>query len=118
MQLAYNIIAALSAIIAVNAAQCPEATLASGVVLGTTTSLASATATVNQFLGVPFAAPPKRFSPPIQPKAWKKPLDTSIRSPACLQQINCEYTPSYIQAPIDIPCQRPGSKKAFYRSFI
>lgn len=71
------------------ATQCPgsgpTATLGCGALTGTTTSLPHATATVNKFLGVPFAqSPPQRFSPPqkagscnIEAKAWK---------PACIQQ--------------------------------
>lgn len=66
-------------------------TLASGVVVGTTTTVPSATATVNKFLGLPFAAsPPERFSPPQSPARWEKPLDASELKPACIQQFNCE----------------------------
>lgn len=44
----------------------PTATIDAGVVVGTTTSLPAATASVNKFLGVPFAqSPPERFAPPV-----------------------------------------------------
>ncbi|KAH8805212.1 Alpha/Beta hydrolase protein [Xylogone sp. PMI_703] len=89
MAIISRITVVLSAIWAVNATHfLPVVSLASGVVIGTTTSVPSAIATVNQFLGVPFAAPPERFSPPSKPRRWKKPLDASSRSPACIQQIN------------------------------
>lgn len=63
----------------------PTATLGCGVVIGTTTSLPAATATVNKFLGIPFAqSPPQRFGMPqaagscnVNATAWK---------PACIQQ--------------------------------
>lgn len=71
----------------------PEATIASGVIIGTTTSLSAATATVNKFLGVPFAAPPQRFSPPTQAPAWAQPLNASAWKPACIQQFNCRLNP-------------------------
>jgi carboxylesterase type B len=70
------------------AAIAPSATLDSGVVVGTTTSLPSSKIIVNKFLGIPFAAPPVRFSPPVSPAKWSQPLDTSTYKPACVQQFN------------------------------
>ena len=70
------------------AATAPSATLDSGVIVGTTTSLPSSSITVNKFLGIPFAAPPVRFSPPVSPAKWSEPLDTSAQKPACIQQFN------------------------------
>jgi carboxylesterase type B len=70
------------------AASAPSATLDSGVVIGTTTTLPSSPITVNKFLGIPFAAPPVRFSPPVSPAPWSKPLDTSANKPSCIQQFN------------------------------
>ncbi|KAL5384915.1 hypothetical protein DPSP01_005022 [Paraphaeosphaeria sporulosa] len=64
----------------------PTATIDSGVIVGTTTSLPSAPAVVNKFLGVPFAAPPNRFEPPRNHKPWTQPLDTKTRKPACVQE--------------------------------
>lgn len=67
----------------------PTVRIENGLVLGTTTSVPAASATVNQFLGIPFAqSPPERFSPPraasqvgiINSTAWK---------PACIQQFTC-----------------------------
>lgn len=97
MQIINSLTVVLSTIWAVDAVHLlPEVTLASGIVIGTTTSVASATATVNQFLGVPFAAPPERFSLPSKAQAWKRPLDASVRSPACIQQINGEHASSIL----------------------
>jgi carboxylesterase type B len=46
-------------------ADAPTATVEDGVLTGTTTLIAGATAPVNQFLGVPFAkSPPVRFGMP------------------------------------------------------
>ncbi|KAK2767482.1 hypothetical protein FQN54_003639 [Arachnomyces sp. PD_36] len=64
----------------------PTASIDSGVLVGTATSLPSATATVNQFLGVPFGAPPVRFSPPEPAQSWESPYDASEYKPACIQE--------------------------------
>lgn len=84
---------------ATDAASGPKATLPSGLnIIGTYKSLPNAAATVNQFLGVPFASPPERFSPPepfvtdetcpgtIEAKTWK---------PACIQQFQGATGPFY-----------------------
>lgn len=73
----------------------PTATLDAGVVVGTTTAFASSSTTVNKFLGVPFAAPPKRFEPAGNPEPWTQPLDTKNTSPACVQQFRCTF-PSFL----------------------
>ena len=65
----------------------PTATISQGVVIGTTTSLPAATATVNKFLGIPFAkTPPERFGPPESPPASGEPIMAQQWSPACMQQ--------------------------------
>ena len=65
----------------------PTATIDAGVVIGTTTSLPAATATVNKFLGVPFAkSPPTRFAPPESPGTFSQPIIAQAWSPACIQQ--------------------------------
>jgi hypothetical protein len=70
----------------------PTVVIDSGIVFGTTTSVPSATATVNKFLGIPFAAsPPQRFSPPTQVAPWFRPLKASAIKPACLQQFDCKF---------------------------
>lgn len=67
----------------------PSATVDAGVLIGTTTLLPSSSTIVNKFLGIPFAAPPKRFSPPQKVKAWSKPLAAKEFKPACVQQFSC-----------------------------
>lgn len=63
----------------------PTATLDCGVVIGTTTSLPAATATVNKFLGIPFAqSPPQRFGMPQAPGSCN--VNATAWKPACIQQ--------------------------------
>ncbi|KAK4543426.1 hypothetical protein LTR36_005569 [Oleoguttula mirabilis] len=65
----------------------PTATIDAGVVHGTTTSLPAATASINKFLGVPFAqSPPTRFAPPQSPGTFSAPINATAWSPACIQQ--------------------------------
>ena len=65
----------------------PTATIEAGTVIGTTTSLPAATATVNKFLGVPFAkSPPERFSPPEDAGTFSQPIIAKEWSAACIQQ--------------------------------
>lgn len=85
----------VSATLAIAANRLPYATVASGVLIGTTTSLPSATATVNKFLGVPFAASPVRFLPPTAATAWPRPLVAKEWKPSCIQQFNCEIFDSW-----------------------
>ena len=67
----------------------PTVTIASGLLIGTTTAVPSATAVVNQYLGIPFAqSPPVRFAPPREPKRWSSPLHVTGWKPACIQQFN------------------------------
>ncbi|KAJ5196716.1 Alpha/Beta hydrolase protein [Penicillium cf. viridicatum] len=63
----------------------PTATVAGGVVIGTTTTYPSAY--INKYLGIPFAkSPPVRFSPPQKPLPWSSPLNATKFKPACIQQ--------------------------------
>ncbi|KAF2184769.1 alpha/beta-hydrolase [Zopfia rhizophila CBS 207.26] len=73
--------------------QTPTVTIDAGVIVGTTTSLPRAATSVNQFLGVPFGAPPKRFSTPQKPQSWSQPLNTTALKPACIQQF--KYPEAY-----------------------
>jgi acetylcholinesterase len=76
----------------VSVAHRPTALIAEGLVVGTTTSLPAATATINQFLGIPFAkSPPKRFGLPEPPSRFRGELDASKFSDACTQQFNCKF---------------------------
>ena len=73
----------------------PTVTLDSGPIIGTTTSLPAASASVNKYLGIPFAAKPtgsKRFALPQIVAKWNKPIKPQKWSPACVQQFNCVCT--------------------------
>lgn len=71
----------------------PTATVQQGVVVGTTTSLPAATASVNKFLGIPFAqSPPLRFGPPQAPASFSEPMMVQALKPACIQQFVCRST--------------------------
>lgn len=88
----YHLLAAIvaaSLTLGVTASSLPSATVDAGIVIGTTTSIPSSSTTVNKFLGIPFAAPPIRFSPPQKPRSWSKPLSAKGFKSACIQQFSC-----------------------------
>lgn len=65
----------------------PTVTIADGVVIGTLTSVVgSPTETSYAYKGIPYAAPPVRFSPPQKAIPWSKPLVAQALGPACIQQ--------------------------------
>lgn len=67
----------------------PTAVIDSGCLVGTTTKLPSSEATVNQFLGIPFGAPPVRFSAPKPAEPWSpETYDATEYKPACVQKFN------------------------------
>lgn len=86
-------------------AAAPTAVLDCGTVTGTTTSLPAATATVNKFLGVPFAqSPPQRFSPPQEKSGGSCNVDAKAWKPACIQQfvypkITQDFTKAIFNSP-------------------
>jgi carboxylesterase type B len=84
----YHLFAVLSWLAAVRAVD-PTVTIDGGAVIGTAVSIPKTTARVNEFLGIPFAAPPERFSPPQPAKSWHEPLVAQAFKPACIQQFNC-----------------------------
>jgi carboxylesterase 3/5 len=64
----------------------PSATIDTGPVAGTITSLPESDVVVNKFLGIPFAKPPARFSPPEPAVSWSPNiLDASQYKPSCVQ---------------------------------
>jgi len=72
-------------------AQAPTVSIDIGQVVGTTTNLPTATASVNKFLGIPFAqSPPQRFSPPVAPAKAYAPINATAWKPACIQQFMCK----------------------------
>lgn len=66
----------------------PFAQTDAGPVLGFERTVPDAKYKLNVFHGVPFAAPPVRWSPPVPPAPWDKPRDASTLTPACMQQFN------------------------------
>lgn len=92
--------AVLCALVVGATATAPTVTLSSGVLVGKTTSLPSATAAVNNFLGVPFAqSPPERFAPPAAATKWSSPYHAVNRTAACVQQFDC-LSPSCLETSI------------------
>ena len=68
------------------AAQRPTVTLNDGIYVGTTAQVASATAVVNQFFGVPYAAKPGRWMPAqLRPSGTEK-HDAISQPQTCIQQ--------------------------------
>ena len=73
----------------------PSVALPNGdTLLGVEATVNGAPETVNQFLGVPFAAPPERFSPAIEAGRLGV-YNASEYGPACIQQFVCEYCLSH-----------------------
>lgn len=69
----------------------PVATVLQGSILGISTNVPGAVLPVHKYLGIPFAAPPKRFSPPTGPGPFvPNPYDASTLKPACVQEFNCK----------------------------
>lgn len=66
----------------------PTVTIDSGPVFGVATSPVGATATVDKYLGIPFAAPPVRFSPAVKVTPWEKPFNATRYGSACIQQFD------------------------------
>ncbi|KAK8051644.1 hypothetical protein PG993_003029 [Apiospora rasikravindrae] len=69
------------------------ATLKSGVVLGTQKTFPGTETAVNEFLGIPYAAPPlgaQRFALPAPPVPWPTPLNATAWPNACIQQGNTD----------------------------
>ena len=68
--------------------RCPSATIDSGPIVGTSTSVPGSPFTVNKFLGIPFAAPPVRFKAPEPPVPWDSVYNASTYRPSCIQQFD------------------------------
>ena len=67
----------------------PTVTIDAGVLIGKSTSLPYALGPVYQYLGVPFASPPERFSPPQATVPFREPVNATAFKPACIQQFRC-----------------------------
>jgi hypothetical protein len=74
----------------------PSATIDSGVVIGLQTSLPGSVLPINKFLGIPYAAPPVRFSPAVKPTPWNTSYYATQLGPSCIQvwkqnRLVCEW---------------------------
>ena len=98
--LSCSLCSALVPSVSQNPGRAPTATIDVGIVIGTTTALPSASATVNKFLGIPFAVtPPTRFMPPEPVKKFSSPLNATAWGHACIQQFVCQFSyPSLCQS--------------------
>jgi hypothetical protein len=64
----------------------PIVTLGSATLVGTATSIPSASAQANAFVGLPFAKPPKRFYAPEPLDEFNGTYDATGYKAACIQQ--------------------------------
>lgn len=88
----------------------PTATIENGVVHGLTTSLPSATAAVNKYLGIPFAkSPPTRFGPPEPAPQSQAVINATAWSPSCMQQF---VYPIYVQTFTEYVFNNPKPKES------
>lgn len=69
-------------------ASAPTVSIDTGALVGVATSPAGATVTVNKYLGIPFAASPTRFAPPVKATPWSSPYSATKYGPACIQQFD------------------------------
>ncbi|KAF7876484.1 hypothetical protein EAF04_001574 [Stromatinia cepivora] len=67
----------------------PVAIISQGVVSGISISVPGVALPVSKFLGIPFARPPQRFSPPITPGLFtSNPYNATQLKASCIQQFN------------------------------
>ncbi|KAL1953661.1 hypothetical protein VTO42DRAFT_2410 [Malbranchea cinnamomea] len=86
-----------------------------GLVIGETYDLPDAPASVNKFLGIPYAvSPPERFGAPKRAKRSLLPIIAKEKKPACIQQFNYpEETRNFIIDVFNNPPQ-PESEDCLY----
>ncbi|KAK5113471.1 hypothetical protein LTR85_010899 [Meristemomyces frigidus] len=83
---------ALSLLSATNAspverAAAPSVVVDAGTVIGTVTTLPSASVAVSKYLGIPYATPTLRFKPAATVTQFAAPVQATAFGPACIQQI-------------------------------
>ncbi|KAI9931127.1 hypothetical protein MW887_010784 [Aspergillus wentii] len=80
----------LASIVAGLPSDAPTVIIDSGAIVGTTTTPLSSITTVRKYLGIPYAAPPNRFSPPEPVKPWSNIYNATKFGTACIQQIGAQ----------------------------
>lgn len=98
-----------------NSSTSPLVTIDSGPIVGTVTSLPTATAPVNKFLGVPFANPPQRFSPPENVTYSSTVLNATAWKPSCIQQFQCKFRTISFQVAVKLISLDPFLAQQFTR---
>src|ERR1700712_1627544 len=73
-------------------AEAPTVTLDTGIWKGVPTQLAGSSTIVHKYLGLPFAAPPVRFSRPQLPVKSTAQKDANTLPPACIQNGGGSFT--------------------------
>ncbi|KAF2106947.1 Carboxylesterase [Lophiotrema nucula] len=96
----------------------PTATIASGIIIGTTTSVSGPTGSVavNKFLGIPFAAAPTgdaRFSPPQAPAPWTT-IETKDFGNSCVQVFAPLALRPFTEAVFNNPPPKAESEDCLY----
>ncbi|KAF2648109.1 alpha/beta-hydrolase [Lophiostoma macrostomum CBS 122681] len=96
----------------------PTATIANGRIIGTTTSVAGSTATaaVNKFLGIPYAAAPTgdaRFEPPQAHANWNT-LGTKELPNSCIQVFSPTRIAPFTEAVFNNPPPKNESEDCLY----
>ncbi|KAK3291570.1 Carboxylesterase [Chaetomium fimeti] len=109
---------ALIPLLSTAAARLPTVTLKDAVYVGTTTHVASATATVDKFLGIPYATTPERFRAARPRPPGSLFVNATEQPPACIQQSSSESSPESedclflnVFAP-HLGCGKPKAEKA------
>ncbi|KAI9643546.1 hypothetical protein NHQ30_008165 [Ciborinia camelliae] len=94
----------------------PTAIIPQGVVRGISSSVPGVTLPVSKFLGIPFARPPQRFSPPIIPALFtSNPYNATQLKASCVQQFNYpDAARAFTQALFNTPPPPSESEDCLY----
>ncbi|KAF7943384.1 hypothetical protein EAE96_011311 [Botrytis aclada] len=94
----------------------PIAVVPQGVLKGIFSPVSGVTLPVSKFLGIPFARPPERFSPPVIPGSFaSNPYNATQLRPACIQQFNYpDATRAFILALFNTPPPASESEDCLY----
>ncbi|RDI89752.1 hypothetical protein Vi05172_g748 [Venturia inaequalis] len=82
--------------LAITYAEAPTVKLDSGIFKGTSTQLPGSSKIIHKYLGLPFAAPPIRFSPPQPPATSTAQRNATVLPPACVQNVSGPGAESFV----------------------